>query len=133
MNTETQLFLDYIKVDNDIKEELIPVGDDFKNFLNGLTLNTEVFTYIGFYEKNTKNVYFILQSVNKSPEVYTTIYNAWQLFHNNDFINVKFYDKYHGQYEKKYSNYETERKYLYKYLMNIYIDELLTDSRCYNT
>jgi len=133
MDTETQNFLDYIKTDNDIKYELIPVCDDFKNFLNGLTLNTEVFTYIGFYEKNTKNVYFILQSVNKSPEVYTTIYNAWQLFHNNDFINVKFYDKYHSQYEKKYSNYETERKYLYKYLMNIYIDELLTDSRCYNT
>jgi hypothetical protein len=133
MDTETQNFLDYIKTDNDIKYELIPVCDDFKNFLNGLTLNTEVFTYIGFYEKNTKNVYFILQSVNKSPEVYTTIYNAWQLFHNNDFINVKFYDKYSGQYDKKSCDYETERKYLYKYLMNIYIDNLLVDSRCYNT
>jgi hypothetical protein len=98
MDTETQTFLDYIKVDNDIKDELISVGEDFKNFLNGLTLNTEVFTYIGFYEENTKNVYFILQQVNRSPEVYTMIYNAWQLFHNNDFINVKFYDKYRGQY-----------------------------------
>ena len=65
MDTETQNFLDYIKTDNDIKYELIPVGDDFKNFLNGLTLNTEVFTYIGFYEENTKNVYFILQQVNR--------------------------------------------------------------------
>ena len=133
MDTETQPFLDYIKVDNDIKEELIPVGDDFKNFLNGLTLNTEVFTYIGFYEENTKNLYFILQSVNKSPEYYTMIYNAWQLFHNNDFINVKFYHKYRGQYDKKSCDYETERKYLYKYLMNMYIDNLLVDSRCYNT
>lgn len=40
MDTETQTFLNHIKVNNDIKEELIPVGDDFKNFLNGLTLNT---------------------------------------------------------------------------------------------
>jgi len=132
MDTETQTFLDYIKVDNDIKDELISVGEDFKNFLNGLTLNTEVFTYIGFYEENTKKVYFILQSLNKSPEFHTTIYNAWQLFHNNDFINVKIYDKYCGQYYCK-NDYETERKYLYKYLMNMYIDNLLVDSRCYNT
>jgi hypothetical protein len=117
---KTQPFLDYIKVDNDIKEELIPVGDDFKNFLNGLTLNTEVFTYIGFYEENTKNVYLLLQSVNKSPEVYTTIYNAWQLFHNNDFINTQFYDKYHGQYDKKSCDYETERKYLIQ-IFNEYV------------
>ena len=32
MDTETQLFLDYIKNNNDIKEELIVVGDNFKNF-----------------------------------------------------------------------------------------------------
>ena len=38
---------------------LLPVDDDFNHFLNGLTLNTKVFTYIGFYEKNTKNAYFI--------------------------------------------------------------------------
>lgn len=131
MDTETQTFLDYIKVDNDIKEELLPVGDDFKNFLNGLTLNTQVFTYIGFYEKNTKNVYFILQSVNKSPEIYTTIYNAWQLFNNNDFLVVRCYYKYCDKYHYK-NEYETERKYLFKYLMNVYVDELLVDSRCYN-
>lgn len=58
MDNETQTFLNYIKVNNDIKEELIPVGDDFKNFLNGLTLNTEYFTYIGFYEENTKKGIF---------------------------------------------------------------------------
>ena len=46
MNTETQTFLDYIKVD--INDKLLPIGDDFNNFLNGLTLNTKVFTYIGF-------------------------------------------------------------------------------------
>jgi hypothetical protein len=131
MDIETQTFLDYIKSDNDIKEELIPVGDDFKNFLNGLTLNTQVFPYIGFYEKNTKKLYLLLQSVNKSPEVYTTIHNAWQLFHKNDFINTKCYGNYCGKYYYK-NDYETERKYLYKYLMNMYIDELLTDDRCYN-
>ena len=125
MDTETQTFLDYIKVD--INNELIPVSDDFNNFLKGLTLNTKVFTYIGFYEENTKNAYFILKSVNKPQEVCTTIYNAWQLFHNNDFINVNFYDKYCGQYYCK-NDYNIERKYLYKYLMNMYIDNLLGDS-----
>jgi hypothetical protein len=130
MDTETRSFLDYIKVD--INDELIPVDDDFNHFLNGLTLNTKVFTYIGFYEKNTKNAYFILQSVNKLSEDCTTIYNAWQLFHNNDFINVNIYDKYCGQYYCK-NDYETERKYLYKYLMNMYIDNLLIDNSCYNT
>ena len=119
MDTETQTFLDYIKVD--INNELIQVSNDFNNFLNGLTLNTKVFTYIGFYEENTKNVYLI---VKNSPEVCTTIYNAWQLFHNNNFINVNIYDTYCGQYYIK-NDYETERKYLYKYLMNMYIDNLL--------
>ena len=119
MDTETQTFLDYIKVN--INDKLIPVGCDFNNFLNGLTLNTKVFTYIGFYEENTKNVYFI---VKNSPEVCTTIYNAWQLFHNNDFINVNIYDTYCGQYYIK-NDYETERKYLYKYLINMYIDNLI--------
>lgn len=131
MDTEAQTFLNYIKVDNDIKEELISVGDDFKNFLNGVTLNTQLFTYIGFYEENTKNVYFYIQVYTPS-EYYTTIYNAWQLFHDNNFMNIKCYDKYCGKYNY-YKNYETERKYLYKYLMNMYIDELLVDSRCYNT
>jgi hypothetical protein len=54
MDTETQSILDYIKVNNDIKGELIPIGDDFKYFLYGITLNTENIDYIGFYEKNTK-------------------------------------------------------------------------------
>lgn len=100
MDTETQTFLDYIKVD--INDKLILVGGNFNNLLNGLTLNTKVFTYIGFYEENTKNAYFILQS----PEDCTTIYNAWQLFHNNDFINVNIYDTYCGQYYIK-NDYET--------------------------
>lgn len=129
MDTETQTFLNYIKVDNDIKEELISVGDDFKNFLNGLTLNTEYFTYIGFYEENTKKAYFNITIYGPS-EYYTIIYNAWQLFQDNDSI-VVFYDKNRGSYDICYC--ETEKKYFYKYLMNIYIDKLLTDSMCYNT
>ena len=41
--------------------------------------------------------------------------------------------KYQIKYRYMYDDYETERKYLYKYLMNMYIDKLLVDSRCYNT
>jgi hypothetical protein len=122
MDTETQLFLDYIKVNNDIKDELISVGDDFNHFVNGLTLNNEHFTYIGFYEENTKNIHFYIQVYNPS-EYYNILHNAWQLFHDNDYINVKHYIKFSGEYYN-YTYYKSERKYLYKYLMNMFVDKL---------
>ena len=122
MDTETQSILDYIKVNNDIKDELIPIGDDFKYFLYGITLNTENIDYIGFYEKNTKNVYFYLQGYNQS-DFCSILHNAWQLFHKNDDINVKIYDTYYGVYDERRNDYETDRKYLYKYLIDMLLDK----------
>jgi len=127
MDTETQSFLNYIKVNNDIKDELILVGNDFKNFVNGLTLNAICIDYIGFYEKSTKNVYFYVDviSVYEPSGYYIILHNAWQLFNDNDYINVKLYVKsrFDGQYGKS-NDYETDRKYLYKYLMNMFVDKL---------
>ena len=88
MDINSKLFFDYIKKENkDIKGDLISVGDDFKIFLNVLSYNTD---YIGFYEENTKNAYFFFH-VFEPTKFCSIIYNAWQLFHENDNINVKCY------------------------------------------
>ena len=52
MDNEEKFFLDYIKkINNDIKDDIILVGDDFKNFLKSISFNND---FIGFYEQNTK-------------------------------------------------------------------------------
>lgn len=116
------LFLNHIKKVNKDTITFCDVCHDFKNFLNGIILNTGHIDYIGFYDKNTKNVYFYVQG--REPHKFCSIiYNAWQLFHNNDNINVKIYETYCGQYEER-NDYETDRKYLYKYLINMLVDKL---------
>ena len=123
MNIETQsINLNYIKVNNHVKDELIPVGDDFKYFLYGITLKTENIDYIGFYEENTKNVYFFLKGYNQS-DYCSILHNAWRLFHMNDDINIKIYDTYYGVYDER-NDYETDRKYLYKYLIDKLLDKI---------
>ena len=88
MDTESKLFLDYIKkVNKDIKGEIISVGDDFKNFLKGISFNSD---YIGFYEQNTKNVYFFFHVLNPT-EFCSIIYDVWKLFNENDNIIIKCY------------------------------------------
>ena len=88
MDNESKLFLNYIKkVNKDIKDDIISVGNDFKNFLKSISFNNDC---IGFYEENTKNAYFFFHVLNPT-EFCSIIYNAWQLFHNNDNINVKCY------------------------------------------
>jgi hypothetical protein len=115
---QNKLFLDYItKVNNDI----IPVDDKFKNFLNGIVLNTYDIDYIGVYEKNTKNAYFYIKEDNVI--FCTIIYNAWHLFHKNhdqNDINVTMYHTYCGNYYER-NDYETDIKYLYKFLINIFL------------
>ena len=117
---DSRLFLDYItKVNNDI----IPVDDKFENFLNGIVLNTNI-DYIGVYEKDTKNAYFYIKGNN--VKFCTIIHNTWQLFHKNHDqcdINVTMYDTYCGEYYER-NDYETDIKYLYKYLINILVDKL---------
>ena len=52
MDNEEKFFLDYIKkINNDIKDDIILVGDDFKNFLKSISFNND---FIGFYEQYTK-------------------------------------------------------------------------------
>lgn len=70
-------------------------------------------------KKIQKKAYFNITIYGPS-EYYTIIYNAWQLFQDNDSINVVFYDKNHGSYD--ICRCETEKKYFYKYLMNILIN-----------
>ena len=119
---DSRLFLDYItKVNNDI----IPVDDKFENFLNGIVLNIYNIDYIGVYEKDTKNAYFYIKGNN--VKFCTIIHNAWHLFHKNhdqSDINVTIYGKYCGTYYER-NDYETDIKYLYKYLIDILVDKIL--------
>ena len=88
MDNEEKFFLDYIKkINNDIKDDIISVGNDFKDFLKGILFNADC---VGFYEQNTKNAYFFFHVLNPT-EFCSIIYNAWKLFHENDNINVKCY------------------------------------------
>ena len=117
------IFLDYIsKVNNNI----IPVDDKFENFLNGIVLNNCDIDYIGVYEKDTKNAYFYINECNNF-KFCTIIHNAWHLFHKNhdqSDINVTIYGTYCGTYYKR-NDYETDIKYLYKYLIDILVDKIL--------
>ena len=88
MDNESKLFLNYIKkVNKDIKDDIISVGDDFKFFFKYISFNTD---YIGFYEENTKNAYFFFHVLNPT-KFCSMLYDAWQIFHKNDNINVKCY------------------------------------------
>ncbi len=122
-NRKTISFLQYIKEDNDITEEIGLIGDDFTAFLDGITMKTIEFNYIGFYEEKTKNAYIYVEhhSVN-----HTIIYNAWQLFNDNDEISIKIYGTYCGNYSIR-DDYETERKYFYKYLMKMLVDKVFDE------
>lgn len=116
-------FLDYIK--DHIIDNIRLIDVNFTDFLNGLTLKTLNIEYIGFYEEKTKNAYFYI----KNPDKYkcNVLYNSWQLFCNNDNINVKIYRTYCGYYYEC-NDYEPDRKYLYKYLMNVIVDKLIDES-----
>ena len=115
---EYRLFLDDItKVNNDI----IPVDDKFENFLNGIVLNTDDINYIGVYEKDTKNAFFYI--TENDAKLCTIIHNVWHLFHKNDDINVTIYSTYCGTYYER-NDYETDIKYLYKYLITILVNKL---------
>ena len=120
---ELMIFLDYIsKVNNDI----IPVDDKFENFLNGIVLNNCDIDYIGVYEKDTKNAYFYINECNNF-KFCTIIHNAWHLFHKNhdqSDINVTIYGTYCGTYYER-NDYETDIKYLYKYLIDILVDKIM--------
>jgi hypothetical protein len=116
-------FLQYIKDDNYITEEIGLIGDDFAAFLDGITLKEIHIEYIGFYEEKTKNAYIYVKqdAVNN-----TIIYNAWQLFNNNDEISIKIYGTYCGNYSVR-DDYKTERKYFYKYLMKMLVDKVFEE------
>ena len=118
------LFLEYIKIDINVDDTIMEVNDNFNIFLNGLTLNNIDFQYIGFYEEKTKDAYFYVNHRNSITS--TIIHNAWQLFCNNDNINVKFYWTHCGNYYER-NDYETDRKYLYKYLMNMLVDKVFEE------
>lgn len=115
-------FLDYIK--DDITDNIRLIDINFTDFLNGLTLKTLNIEYIGFYEQKTKDAYFYIHF--PSPSTSNIIHNSWQLFCNNDNINVKIYRSYCGNYSEC-NDYEPDRKYLYKYLMNIIVDKLIDE------
>jgi len=114
-------FLQYIKYD--ITGDITLIGDDFTVFLEGLTMKTIDFEYIGFYEEKTKNAYIY---VKQDAVNHTIIYHAWQLFCNNDDISVNIYGKYCGNYSIR-DDYETERKYFYKYLMKMLVDKVFEE------
>jgi len=118
------LFLEYIKIDINDNDTMINIDDNFNIFLNGLTLNNIDFQYIGFYEEKTKDAYFYVNHRNSITS--TIIHNAWQLFCNNDEIDVKIYGKYCGNYSVR-DDYETERKYFYKYLMKMLVDKVFEE------
>jgi len=114
-------FLQYIKYD--INGNITLIGDDFTAFLDGITLKEIHFDYIGFYEEKTKNAYIY---VKQDAVNHTIIYHAWQLFCNNDEIDVKIYEKYCGNYSIR-DGYETDRKYLYKYLIKMLVDKVFEE------
>jgi len=122
-NRKTISFLRYIKDDNDITEEIRLIGDDFTAFLDGITLKEIHIDYIGFYEEKTKNAYIY---VEQHAIHHTIIYNAWQLFNDNEEISIKIYGTYCGNYSVR-DDYETERKYLYKYLMKMLVDKVFDE------
>ena len=122
-NRNTISFLQYIKDDNDITDKIGLIGDDFTAFLDGITLKEIHFEYIGFYEEKTKNAYIY---VKQDAVNHTIIYNAWQLFNNNDDISIKIYGTYCGNYSIR-DDYETERKYFYKYLMKMLVDKVFEE------
>lgn len=111
-------FLEHIKYD--INGSIFLIDDDFTTFLEGLTLNTVEFEYVGFYECESKNAYIYVG--NRDRNIPTIIYNAWQLFNNNHEISITIYSlNFRKFYEA--NDYETERKYLYKYLMKMLVDK----------
>jgi len=114
-------FLDHIQDKITSDNKLIKIDDDFYNFLNGLTFNTIDFDFIGFYEEKTKKAYIYINQ--SDPKINTIIYNAWKLFCKNDDIKVKLYGNEFSSYYK-FDNYETKRKYLYKYIMEILVNKL---------
>jgi len=120
---ETIPFLQFIKDYENITEEIGLIGDDFTVFLKGITLKEIHFEYIGFYEEKTKNAYIY---VKQDAVNHTIIYHAWQLFCNNDEIDVKIYGKYCGNYSIR-DDFETDRKYLYKYLMKMLVDKVFEE------
>jgi hypothetical protein len=123
-NRNTISFLQYIKDDNVINEEIGLIGDDFTVFLDGITLKEIHFEYIGFYEEKTKDAYFYV--MKQDANHHNLIYNAWQLFCNNDDISIKIYGTYCGQYSIR-DDYEPDRKYLYKYLMKMLVDKVFDE------
>ena len=114
-------FLDYIK--DDLTDNIILIDDNFTDFLNGLTLKTLNIEYIGFYEQKTNNVYFYV----KNPDKYkcNVLYNSWLMFMDicdDNKININIYAVCHGLFYKE-DEYEWDKKYLYKYLMNKIVDK----------
>jgi len=99
------------------------IGDDFTAFLEGVTLKEVYFEYIGFYEEKTKNAYIY---VTQDAIDHSIIYHAWQLFCNNDEIDVKIYGKYCENYSIR-DDYKTDRKYLYKYRMKMLVDKVFEE------
>ena len=115
-------FLQYIQYD--ITGNITLIGDDFTVFLEGLTMKNIDFEYIGFYECESKNAYIYVG--NRDRNIPTIIYNAWQLFNNNDEIDIKIYSLYCRQFHEA-NDYEPDRKYLYKYLMKMLVDKVFED------
>jgi hypothetical protein len=118
-------FLDYIK--DDLTDNIILIDDNFTDFLNGITLKTLNIEYIGFYEQKTNNVYFYV----KNPDKYkcNVLYNSWLMFmdiYDDNKIKINIYAVSHGFFYKE-DEYEWDRKYLYKYLMNKIVDKLIDD------
>jgi hypothetical protein len=123
---DTAHFLDYIK-DKLTDNNIILIDDNFTNFLNGLTLKTLNIEYIGFYEQKTNNVYFCVNN----PDKYkcNILYNSWLMFmdiYDDNKININIYAVCHGLFYKE-DEYELDRKYLYKYLMNKIVDKWIND------
>ncbi|MBU3733928.1 MAG: hypothetical protein FGM30_05445 [Candidatus Fonsibacter sp.] len=118
-------FLDYIK--DDLTDNIILIDDNFTDFLNGLTLKTLNIEYIGFYEQKTNNVYFYV----KNPDKYkcNILYNSWLMFmdiYDDCKIKINIYAVSGGLFYKE-DEYEPDRKYLYKYLMNKIVDKWINN------
>jgi len=118
-------FLDYIK--DDLTDNIVLIDDNFTYFLNGITLKTLNIEYIGFYEQKTNNVYFYV----KNPDKYkcNVLYNSWLMFmdiYDDNKININIYAVSDGLFYKE-DEYEPDRKYLYKYLMNKIVDKWINN------